>query len=157
MPMYVQPDGNTTTREKFTDFYINWPLPSNANEEYRKLFLAHQRLLKLLCDHPAMDPNRQQTYNTPANSKNKVYFMWDFVGRTFALLSNTQVINPANPSGKEWVDIMLRGTMAHSLIVDTTGRLEQQNRAVGYHDDEGVEFSDEIKRLAPTLSGIEVP
>lgn len=30
-----------------------------------------------------MAPNLQQTYMTPAASKNKVYFMWDFVGRTF--------------------------------------------------------------------------
>ena len=29
-----------------------------------------------------MTPNLQQTYMTPAASKNKVYFMWDFVGRT---------------------------------------------------------------------------
>ena len=29
-----------------------------------------------------MAPNLQQTFRTPAASKNNVYFMWDYVGRT---------------------------------------------------------------------------
>lgn len=40
-----------------------------------------------------------------------------------------------------------------TLIVDTTGELERQNREVGYRDHEGVEFGEEIKRLAEGLLG----
>ncbi|CAI6274532.1 unnamed protein product [Periconia digitata] len=153
MPMYITPDTATTTRKDFTEFYTNWPLPTTATDQYKRLFQSHQQMMKLLCDHPAMDQNRQQTYSTPANSKNKVYFMWDFVGRTFAILSNAQNVDPADPKGKEWVDCIGRGCLAHTLILDTSGKLEQGNLNAGYSDDAGVEFSEEIKALAPKLSG----
>ena len=39
-------------------------------------------LLDKLAHHEAMAPNLNQTYMTPAADKNKVYFEWDFVGRT---------------------------------------------------------------------------
>lgn len=75
--MYIVPNCDTTTREEFTNFYANvLPLiTENADDDFKRVVIAHQDMMKLLCAHPAMDPNRQQTYNTPANSKNKVYFM----------------------------------------------------------------------------------
>ena len=33
-----------------------------------------------------MEPILQQTYMSPSKSKNKVYFMWDFVRRTLVWL-----------------------------------------------------------------------
>lgn len=43
--------------------------------------------------------------------------------------------------------------MAEMLILDTTGQLEAMNASVGYHDDAGIEFTEEIKQLAPRLCG----
>ena len=39
-----------------------------------------------------------QTYSTPAASKNKVYFMWDFVGRTLAMLYGLPPSLPGMPA-----------------------------------------------------------
>ncbi len=75
-------DPNTCTREEFTKSLANPDLPSDAAEKWTKLAEKLRGLLKKLAYHPAMAPNLQQTYMTPAASKNKIYFTWDFVGRT---------------------------------------------------------------------------
>ena len=75
MPQYAYPNPNTTTREAFTQYYQEQTVPNDADHKYKHLFLVHQKLYKLLLEHPAMEPNRQQTFSTPANSKNKVYSM----------------------------------------------------------------------------------
>jgi hypothetical protein len=72
MPM---PNPNTTTRDDFTKYYVRQTCPENADPKFRKLFVNLQKMLDLLANHDAMKPNLQQTYMTPANSKNKVYFM----------------------------------------------------------------------------------
>lgn len=72
---------NTATREEFTTNLISPELPSGA-EEWTTLAQKLRKLLPKLAHHPAMAPNLHQSYMTPAASKNKVYFMWDFVGRT---------------------------------------------------------------------------
>lgn len=64
--MSAFPDPNTATRENFTLFLVNRECPSNASPKYRNLYTSHQRLVDLLAHHPAMVPNLQQTYMTPA-------------------------------------------------------------------------------------------
>ena len=75
-------DPNTSTREEFTTGLTSPELPSPAAEEWTDLAQKLRNLLDKLAHHPAMAPNLQQTYMTPAAAKNKVYFVWDFVGRT---------------------------------------------------------------------------
>lgn len=54
-----------------------------------------------------------------------------------------------------FVDVISRAALANGLIEDETGRLEKANLSIGYQDDEGVQFSDEVKREAGRL--IELP
>ena len=76
---------NTQTREPFTNNIISLETPSFANPEWLETASVLRDLLQKLAHHPAMEPNLQQTFMTPAASKNKVYFMWDFVGRTMVI------------------------------------------------------------------------
>jgi len=75
-------DPNTCTREDFTKALTSPDLPSDAAEKWTELAEKLRGLLNKLAYHPAMASNLQQTYMTPAASKNKIYFTWDFVGRT---------------------------------------------------------------------------
>lgn len=76
-------DPNTSTREEFTAGLTKIPLPPvTLAPDWKGLAEELRILLDKLAQHPAMVPNLQQTYMTPAASKNNVYFMWDFVGRT---------------------------------------------------------------------------
>lgn len=75
-------DPYTSTREQFTAHLVNKPVPDNASPEWKKYVERSKVLLDKLVHHPAMAPNLHQTYMTPAKSKNKIYFEWDFVGRT---------------------------------------------------------------------------
>lgn len=78
-------DPHTNTREEFTNHITSKPIPDSAAKDWKELVSKLQVLTKKLAEHPAMAPNLQQTYMTPASSKNKVYSMWDFVGRTLVL------------------------------------------------------------------------
>lgn len=69
-----QADPETSTRERFTEVNLMFRLPEGADKDYAEIFKTSQHLYRLLAYHPAMKPNLQQTFNTPANSKNKVYF-----------------------------------------------------------------------------------
>ena len=74
---------NTSTREEYTTGLTGIPLPSNnVAPEWKELAEQLRTLLDKLAHHPAMAPNLQQPFMTPAASKNSVYFSWDFVGRT---------------------------------------------------------------------------
>lgn len=75
-------DPNTSTREHFTAHLTSQAMTPSTAEEWKKLVEPLKLLLEKLAHHTAMAPNLQQTYVTPAASKNKVYFMWDFIGRT---------------------------------------------------------------------------
>ena len=75
-------DPHTTTREQFSASLVFHPIPANATQEWKEIAQVLQKLHERLAHHEVMAPNLQQTYMTPANSKNTVYFMWDFVGRT---------------------------------------------------------------------------
>ncbi|KAI5203934.1 hypothetical protein E4T39_03850 [Aureobasidium subglaciale] len=148
-PVYVSPNPQTTKRDAFTEFFLEQQCPEGAVSAYKHLFNTHQSLMRMLINDPAMEPNRKQTFSTPANSKNKVYFMWDFVTRTFQMLVAT--VDPKSPNGEAWMDIITRSMLAQQLILDTTGKLESMNQSVGYNDDAGIQFSDEIKTEARKL------
>ncbi len=66
-------DPNTATREEFTNHLVDAPVPDNASEQWKNNVVNLKAMLKKLAFHDAMTPNLQQTYMTPANSKNKVY------------------------------------------------------------------------------------
>lgn len=72
----------TSTREEFTRSILSVPTPDDAAKDWADSVTRLKKLLEKLTYHEAMAPNLQQTYMTPAASKNRVYFMWDFVGRT---------------------------------------------------------------------------
>jgi hypothetical protein len=58
-----------------------------------------------------MAPNRDQTFMTPAKKKTRVYFMWDFVGRTLGMLYRIPPNLPASVTDKEdnvWMDVVGR-------------------------------------------------
>jgi len=69
------PDPSTTTRQAFTDFFLSQQCPESAVLKYKHVWETHQNLMRLFIEHPAMAQNKEQTYMTPAASKNKVYFM----------------------------------------------------------------------------------
>lgn len=73
---------NTSTREQFTRHIVNQPVPPTWPQPLKDRAAILKSLLDKLAHHPAMTPNLQQTSMTLAASKNRVYFMWDFVGRT---------------------------------------------------------------------------
>ncbi|KAF3032413.1 hypothetical protein E8E11_001682 [Didymella keratinophila] len=129
----LSPDPATITRDDFTKSFLNFRSAPNAHAVYKHLFDNHQTLIRLLVNHPAVRPHLTQTFNTPANSKNKVYFIDD----------------PRNPIYGEMVmDVFGRASIAKTLILNDTGKLEQLNASVGYSHDEDVDSGDEIKREA---------
>jgi hypothetical protein len=71
---FLSPNPAITTRTDFTKFFLNFRAAPDAHELYKHLFDVHQNLIRLLVEDPAMRPNLEQTFSTPANSKNKVYF-----------------------------------------------------------------------------------
>jgi hypothetical protein len=147
---YQSPDPSQTTRIDFTDFFLRFQYAPDGHPTYKHLFVTHQQLAKLLIEHPAMKPNLQQTFSTPANSKNKVYFMWDFILRTFQQLAAH--VSPQDPhSSPKFRDVIYRSVQAKQLAVDQTGQLSAINASAEYRDDGGVEFTDEIKTLAANL------
>lgn len=78
-------DPNTNTRKEFTTDLISNPIPGKADPEWKTNVERQKVLMEKLTHRPAMAPNLNQTYMMLANSKNKVYFEWDFVGRTFVI------------------------------------------------------------------------
>jgi hypothetical protein len=79
-PKLLDPYKNT--REECTIRAIRTPLPSKTHPTWLETANKLRALVEKLAYHPAMAPNMQQTFMTPANDKNNVYFMWDFVSRT---------------------------------------------------------------------------
>lgn len=69
-------------RRDYTPGLAEATLPSEMAPSWEDLALKLRDLYGKLGNHEAMIPNLDQTFSTPANSKNSVYFMWDFVGRT---------------------------------------------------------------------------
>jgi hypothetical protein len=145
-------DPNTTTRKDFSESIINTTIPTNASPKYKKLATGLQEVLRLLTFHPAMTPNLLQTYSTKAASKNEVYFMWDFVGRTLGMLL---ALDPSLPKvqSEVWDEIQGRAWMGDFLIQDKEGKLEQMT-ASGYGVagaqtlDLGKDLGDEVREAS---------
>ncbi|KAM3413658.1 hypothetical protein BST61_g10351 [Cercospora zeina] len=115
-------DPSNVTRKDFTDNLVSQPLPDDANAEWKQFAETHRALLDKLAYHDAMSENMQDTYMTPARSKNRVYFMWDFVGRTLGMIYN---LPPAkaperyNEQQKEtYGDVVSRSVMSKALLTD---------------------------------------
>lgn len=97
-------DPNTNTRREYTDGMMqSFQVPDDAAQDWKHYGENLKELSGKLAFHDAMKPNIDQgtypiqpasslserdsrltlpAYMTPAASKNKVYFMWDFVSRT---------------------------------------------------------------------------
>lgn len=169
-------DPNTTTRERWTQGLVDQSIPSTWPQSLKDRAIILRSLADKLGHHQAMTPNNQQTFMTPANSKNKVYFMWDFVGRTIVSilisycidkphidahtkgylpnLFDVTSLNSMNAMQKYlWEDVQQRCVLAADLILDTTpGKLnatmEQTYPAsAGNHPEFGDDIIEEAKRL----------
>ncbi|KAK6334039.1 hypothetical protein TWF696_002543 [Orbilia brochopaga] len=83
----------------------------------------------------------------PANSKNRVYAMWDFVGRTMGMINNIQ--SPNNLARNSvWKDVVGRSIMANMLIQDESkgDQMHQMTWRDGF--DRRFPFGDEVKQAS---------
>ena len=144
-------------------------LPDDAAQEWLRLAAELRDLYTKLAQDPAMKPNLEQTFSTPANNKNKVYFMWDFVGRTLvsvfhalcqglplmSLLHNLYLVpsdlqDMGERDNERMKDCIGRAMMSAIMITDTeSGRLEMMTEMT-YPDQRGKHpnFSDEVMEAA---------
>lgn len=151
-------DPTKATRAEFTEYACRPQLPPDAPDPSPiwKVFVSNQRdLVTALAAHPAMASNLHQTYMTPAASKNRVYFMWDFVGRTLGKLYQ---VNPtldfgSNEEREMWADIEGRATMAALLITDKVPGMLNQMVEQLYSDqtDQHPAFGEDIVKMAETI------
>ncbi|KAF2173675.1 hypothetical protein M409DRAFT_15952 [Zasmidium cellare ATCC 36951] len=106
---------------------------------------------------PSHEP--QPTFATLANSKNKVYFMWNSIGRTLdnIQLNMEEVTSLESLSAVQqalFEDVIQRSVLASSLILDTNpsmlnNLIEQTNpEAAGHHSESGDEIEGEVKTLS---------
>lgn len=79
---------HTCKRRDYTPGLATATLPPRheMSDMWAGLAILLRDLYSALGNHPAMTRNLDQTFDTPASSKNSVYFMWDFVGRTLHML-----------------------------------------------------------------------
>lgn len=153
MSSHMGLDLTTATREQFTQNIIAQPdNPRGPNTTKWSAYRTHlNNLLDLLAHHDAMAPNLRQPYMTPANSKNKVYFMWDFVGRTRGMLEG---VRKSEKGDEMWEDVVGRSQYAVVLIKDKTGQLETMLSApYGKNFDQAV-FGEEVLEAADRLASI---
>jgi len=153
---------NTSTREEYTRGLTTVPLPPKSTPAWLSMVTRLRTLLNKLAQHPAMAPNLQQTYMTPAADKNNVYFMWDFIGRTLGMcyqldpeLSNHR---PGQPLPEGYVDVISRCAMARELMLDSKPGMLSSMTEMTYPEQAGKhpEFGAEILGLARDLmEGIE--
>jgi hypothetical protein len=151
---YSPVNPNTTTREAFTKNITDVAIPSNATPAWSAAVKHQQTLYRLLYDHPAMEPNRQQTFMTKAAQKSSIYHTWDFVGRTLQFLYMCEYDTPREAKrGQEkqiFEDALARAAGSKEMITDESGRFEPMYNT---NIDIRVPFSDEIKRAAADYDG----
>lgn len=63
-------------------------------------------------------------------------------------------IDPKMPCGDSWTNLLMRILVSKKLILDTTGKLEAMDRATGYNDDAGVDFTPQIRAEAERLDDL---
>ncbi|KAF2749172.1 hypothetical protein M011DRAFT_399514 [Sporormia fimetaria CBS 119925] len=117
---FLSPNPSTTNRSHFTGFFLSFPCPENSDPQYKTQFTTHQEMIRLLIDHPAMQPNLSQTFDTPANSKNKVRVLHVGLLRTFQdLVAGVDLVNPE--SSAEFQTVPRRAALAKQLMLDESG------------------------------------
>ncbi|KAL8953164.1 MAG: hypothetical protein Q9222_000985 [Ikaeria aurantiellina] len=145
-------DYSTITRLELTNNQVQRELPTPASPEWTSLATKTRTLLEKLAHHPAMAPNLQQTYMTPAASKNKVYFMWDFVGRTLSMIYGTKATleNLSKAAQEKWMDAVGRAQFSGLLILDTRPGMLDSMIELTYPGQGGEkpEFGEEILEIA---------
>ena len=105
---------------------------------------------KPLTIHEATGGHLQQITIAAAVADIKFFPRWDFLLRSFQFLAAR--IDPKNPTRSEmFMDVFGRASIAKTLILDDTGKLEQMNASVGYSHNEDVDSGDEIKTEAQKL------
>lgn len=169
---YLGLDMTTATRQQYVTTLTTQPTPSFTSSK-STLYVAYRthldRLLTLLTSHTAMSRNISQPYSQPANSKNKVYFMWDFVGRTLGYLIGVGKIveegvgqwdAKGNAKGNDqvkemWEDMQGRCVMAVMLITDREGQLDMMmSMTHPGGGTENAEFGEEILKVAGDLGRV---
>ncbi|KAL8693921.1 MAG: hypothetical protein Q9218_001335 [Villophora microphyllina] len=149
-------DPHTNTREQFTAHVVNKPIPNDAAPDWKNAVEKSKALLDKLAHHPAMAPHLQQTYMTPAKSKNRVYFQWDFVGRTlgYMYMANPTLKNLKGAEKEAWNDAIGRTVMTQQLILDTKKGALDMMTELTYPDQKGrhPEFGEEILEMAKHLT-----
>ncbi|KAF2224503.1 hypothetical protein BDZ85DRAFT_261080 [Elsinoe ampelina] len=136
---------STNTRREFVEALQAQPVPSNATPGFRKLWEDTNELAKKLAYHEAMEPNLDRVYMEPARRRSKVYFMWDFVSRTRAIMQDVNPSNPSRSRGDSFSDVVGRSTMTSMLIDDEDRKIDMMTNEPG--DDE-LQFGPEIIELA---------
>ncbi|KAF2398717.1 hypothetical protein EJ06DRAFT_456867, partial [Trichodelitschia bisporula] len=112
-------DPYTNTRREFTEAMLNRPIPDAATPQYRTFVSGAQKVLRALAYHPAMEPNIDQPFMTPANKKSRVYFMWDFCGRTLGMALAIDASLPRSTK-KVWEEVNERTVFADVLFHDNS-------------------------------------
>jgi hypothetical protein len=137
----------TDAREVYTAALVNKEIPSDGNPQYLALCKNLQELLQLLCDDPAMEPNRQQPYNISANAKSRVYDMWGFVQKTLFMALQ---LDPHLPAFLQELvmDVYGRSTMIQMGLLDN-GKVE-----AAYFSNDPTPFSEVIKSKGRELATI---
>ncbi|KAJ0107435.1 hypothetical protein J7T55_009400 [Diaporthe amygdali] len=157
-------DPNRNTRYEYTNAALSKPAPEDADPKWMELNNTLKNLMEKLINHESMRENAQQPYMTPAASKNQVYFVWDFVGRTLAMMDAVPPQLQASPQWSPAVEKMWKGeivgrsTVVAGLISgDTSGdpKLSMLIRSMNpSQSGSQPEFGVEIKQLANRLQEI---
>ncbi|EGX51802.1 hypothetical protein AOL_s00043g821 [Orbilia oligospora ATCC 24927] len=146
---------NSATRREFSEHFIAARPPSGADAEYIAVFQATQHLLSLLINHAGMveTENAQQPFMEPAKSKNRVYAMWDFVGRTMGILLNNvrSYSNPGRSQDEAWRDAVGRSQLADMLLQDESRGDSMHRMTWGSGFDARFPFGDEIKQASTAV------
>ncbi|KAK4548743.1 hypothetical protein LTR36_008516 [Oleoguttula mirabilis] len=155
-------DPNTTSRKDWTNGLLDRPIPPQASPEWKSQVEDLKDLYRLLAFHSAMRPNMPQTFMTPANIKSKVYFMWDFVGRTlsFAYMVPPTLEGVTSQEHERWEDVIGRSVLAASLVLDQPPGMLDQMVDMSYPGQTGQlpfgqrpVLGEEIKEVAKKLQG----
>ena len=164
-PFLVTPynmEPTTCDRASYTRGLCAPPLLASASPVWLAIVLRTRALYRTLAFHPAMEPNLSQTFSTPANSKNRVYFMWDFVGRTlhWAYLIPSSLKDLNDDENERLRDVLSRSILTVHLLNDTEpGKLNELTEKTypaqkGSHPDLGEEVLAATQKLDYILDGL---
>jgi hypothetical protein len=135
------------SRRAFTENLTTQPLPDNANEEWTQFTTNLKSLLEALSQHDAMKENIDRPYNEPAKHKNKVYFMWDYIGRTLGMAFSADSSDPKK--SPFWTEARQRAVMGGMMI---KGSHLDLDTICPSDRGEKIEFGEDIIKLADELA-----